>query len=49
MAVDRLGKGEIVCALGITEPGTGSDMANLTTRAVRSGDHYLQENQLVGF
>jgi len=34
-------KGEIVCALGITEPGTGSDMANLTTRAVRSGDHYL--------
>jgi len=34
-------KGEIVCALGITEPGTGSDMANLTTRAVRSGDHYF--------
>jgi alkylation response protein AidB-like acyl-CoA dehydrogenase len=34
-------KGEIVCALGITEPGTGSDMANLTTRAVRDGDHYL--------
>ncbi|HEV8225700.1 MAG TPA: acyl-CoA dehydrogenase family protein [Methylomirabilota bacterium] len=34
-------KGEIVCALGITEPGTGSDMANLTTRAVRHGGHYL--------
>jgi acyl-CoA dehydrogenase len=34
-------RGEIVCALGITEPGTGSDMANLTTRAVRDGDHYL--------
>ena len=34
-------KGEIVCALGITEPGTGSDMANLSTRAVRKGDHYL--------
>ena len=34
-------KGEIVCALGITEPGTGSDMANLATRAVRRGDHYL--------
>jgi len=33
--------GEIVCALGITEPGTGSDMANLATRAVRKGDHYL--------
>jgi alkylation response protein AidB-like acyl-CoA dehydrogenase len=34
-------KGEIVCALGITEPGTGSDMANLATRAVRRGDHFL--------
>jgi acyl-CoA dehydrogenase len=34
-------KGEIVCALGITEPGTGSDMANLATRAGRRGDHYL--------
>ncbi len=34
-------RGETVCALGITEPGTGSDMAAITTRAVRSGDHYL--------
>jgi len=34
-------KGEIVCALGITEPGTGSDMANLTTRALRQGERYL--------
>jgi alkylation response protein AidB-like acyl-CoA dehydrogenase len=33
--------GETVCALGITEPGAGSDMAALTTRAVRRGDHYL--------
>ena len=33
--------GETVCALGVTEPGTGSDMAALTTRAVRQGDHYL--------
>jgi len=33
--------GEAVCALGITEPGTGSDMANLSTRAVRRGDRYL--------
>ncbi len=33
--------GETVCALGITEPGTGSDMAALATRAVRRGDHYL--------
>src|SRR5262245_31671625 len=33
-------RGETVCALGITEPGTGSDMAALTTRAVRDGDTY---------
>ena len=32
--------GETVCALGITEPGTGSDMASITTRAVRDGDRY---------
>ncbi|MFZ1058555.1 MAG: acyl-CoA dehydrogenase family protein [Candidatus Rokuibacteriota bacterium] len=34
-------RGETVCALGITEPGAGSDMAGIATRAVRSGDHYL--------
>jgi acyl-CoA dehydrogenase len=33
--------GETVCALGITEPATGSDMANLSTRAMRKGDRYL--------
>ena len=33
-------RGETVCALGITEPGTGSDMASITTRAVRDGDCY---------
>src|SRR6266852_2882447 len=33
--------GETVCALGITEPGTGSDMAGISTRAVRDGDRYL--------
>ena len=33
--------GETVCALGITEPGTGSDMAALSTRAVKAGRHYL--------
>jgi acyl-CoA dehydrogenase len=34
-------RGETVCALGITEPGTGSDMAGIATRAVRDGDRYL--------
>ena len=33
-------RGDTVCALGITEPGTGSDMAALSTRAVKDGDHY---------
>ena len=33
-------RGETVCALGITEPGTGSDMAALATGAVRDGDVY---------
>jgi len=33
-------RGETVCALGITEPGTGSDMAALATRAVRDGHVY---------
>ncbi|ROL75048.1 acyl-CoA dehydrogenase, partial [Pseudomonas protegens] len=32
--------GEKICALAVTEPGGGSDVANLQTRAVRDGDHY---------
>src|SRR6266850_5518647 len=32
--------GETVCALGITEPGTGSDMAGIATRAERDGGRY---------
>jgi acyl-CoA dehydrogenase len=34
-------RGEQVCALGITEPGAGSDMAALATRARRRGDEYV--------
>ncbi|MBL9019840.1 MAG: acyl-CoA dehydrogenase family protein [Myxococcales bacterium] len=33
--------GEIVTALGMTEPGTGSDLAALATTAVRDGDDYV--------
>ncbi|MRV72157.1 acyl-CoA dehydrogenase [Duganella sp. FT92W] len=33
--------GELVSALAITEPSGGSDVANLATRAVRDGDHYI--------
>jgi acyl-CoA dehydrogenase len=34
-------KGEKISALAITEPGGGSDVANLRTRARRDGDHYV--------
>lgn len=33
--------GEKIMALAITEPSGGSDVANLRTRAVRDGDHYV--------
>ena len=33
--------GEQIAALAITEPGGGSDVANLSTRAQRQGDHYI--------
>ena len=33
--------GERIAALGITEPGGGSDVANIRTRAVRDGDSYV--------
>ena len=32
--------GEAIGSLAVTEPGGGSDVANLTTRAVRDGDAY---------
>ncbi|MBL1099761.1 acyl-CoA dehydrogenase family protein [Streptomyces coffeae] len=37
----RLCSGEAVGCFGLTEPGTGSDAARLTTRAVRDGDAYV--------
>jgi len=33
--------GDIVTAIAMTEPGTGSDLANIATTAVRDGDHYV--------
>ena len=34
-------RGEKISALAITEPGGGSDVASLRTKAVRDGDHYV--------
>jgi acyl-CoA dehydrogenase len=33
--------GETIGALGITEPGGGSDVGGITTTAVRDGDHFV--------
>jgi acyl-CoA dehydrogenase len=33
--------GERILAIAMTEPGTGSDLANVQTRARRQGDHYV--------
>nr|WSW70119.1 acyl-CoA dehydrogenase family protein [Streptomyces sp. NBC_00995] len=37
----RLTSGDAVGCFGLTEPGTGSDAGNLTTRAVRDGADYV--------
>ncbi|MFE2326230.1 acyl-CoA dehydrogenase family protein [Streptomyces sp. NPDC059385] len=37
----RLCSGDALGCFGLTEPGTGSDAGNLTTRAVREGDAYV--------
>ncbi|MGG1674343.1 acyl-CoA dehydrogenase family protein [Neobacillus sp. NRS-1170] len=33
--------GEIITAIAMTEPGTGSNLAGVKTTAVRKGDHYI--------
>ncbi|MBO0769352.1 MAG: acyl-CoA dehydrogenase family protein, partial [Solirubrobacterales bacterium] len=36
-----LASGEKIAAIAMTEPGTGSDLAGIKTRAKRDGDHYV--------
>lgn len=37
--------GEVVMAVGFSEPGAGSDLAAIRTTAVRQGDHYVINGQ----
>ncbi len=36
-----IASGELITALAMTEPGIGSDLASMTTRARRDGDHFV--------
>jgi acyl-CoA dehydrogenase len=41
----RMASGETICAIAMTEPGTGSDLQGVRTRAVREGDDYVISGQ----
>ena len=41
----KLASGEVVCAIGMTEPGTGSDLQSVKTRAVAKGDGFQINGQ----
>jgi alkylation response protein AidB-like acyl-CoA dehydrogenase len=36
-----IASGELITAVGMTEPGAGSDLAGIRTSAKRDGDHYI--------
>ncbi len=41
----RIAAGEAYFGLGMSEPGAGSDLASLQTRAVEDGDYYVLDGQ----
>ena len=43
----RIASGELIFAIGYTEPGAGTDLASLQTQALREGDAYLISGQKV--
>ena len=36
-----IASGELITAIAMTEPGIGSDLASMSTSAIREGDHYV--------
>jgi alkylation response protein AidB-like acyl-CoA dehydrogenase len=36
-----IASGDLITAVAMTEPGTGSDLAGIATTAIRDGDHYV--------
>ncbi|HEX6932476.1 MAG TPA: acyl-CoA dehydrogenase family protein [Streptosporangiaceae bacterium] len=47
MFLPKILAGEVHFAIGYTEPAAGTDLASLTTRAVRDGDHYVVNGQKI--
>ncbi|MFT6296002.1 MAG: acyl-CoA dehydrogenase [Glaciecola sp.] len=41
----KMAKGEIISAIAMTEPGTGSDLQAVSTTAIRDGDNYVLNGQ----
>ncbi|GAB2979467.1 acyl-CoA dehydrogenase family protein [Nocardioides montaniterrae] len=37
----KMASGEVVAAIAMTEPGTGSDLQSVKTKAIREGDEYV--------
>ncbi|MDT3670170.1 MAG: acyl-CoA dehydrogenase family protein [Aromatoleum sp.] len=43
----KMASGEVIAAIGLTEPGAGSDLKAISTMAVRDGDDYVINGQKV--
>ncbi len=41
----KMASGEVVCAIGMSEPGAGSDLQGIKTTAIKDGDDYIINGQ----